>query len=56
MVRPALITGNHDLEGADFETDEDNLKAWQQVCSLTSTRSSAAGRICVSALSCLLGL
>ncbi|KAK2076394.1 hypothetical protein QBZ16_000919 [Prototheca wickerhamii] len=25
-----LITGNHDLEGLEFETDEDNLEAWRQ--------------------------
>ena len=26
-----LVLGNHDLEGAEFETDEANLAAWQQV-------------------------
>lgn len=27
----ALVVGNHDLEGEDFETDEENLAAWRQV-------------------------
>ncbi|KAG2492808.1 hypothetical protein HYH03_008968 [Edaphochlamys debaryana] len=27
----ALIVGNHDLEGEDFETDEENLAGWEQV-------------------------
>ncbi|GIL77319.1 hypothetical protein Vretifemale_6793 [Volvox reticuliferus] len=27
----ALITGNHDLEGDEFETDEENLAAWSEV-------------------------
>ena len=27
----ALVTGNHDLEGEEFETDEANLAAWTQV-------------------------
>lgn len=26
-----LVVGNHDLEGEEFSTDEDNLRAWQQV-------------------------
>lgn len=26
----ALVTGNHDLEGAEFETDEANLAAWTE--------------------------
>ncbi|GLC33772.1 hypothetical protein PLESTB_000113900 [Pleodorina starrii] len=26
----ALVTGNHDLEGDEFETDEENLAAWSQ--------------------------
>ena len=30
-VPRALVTGNHDLEGEDFDTDEDNLEAWRQV-------------------------
>ena len=25
-----LVVGNHDLEGEEFATDEDNLGAWQQ--------------------------
>ncbi|PSC75593.1 calcineurin-like phosphoesterase [Micractinium conductrix] len=25
-----LVTGNHDLEGDEFETDEENLAAWQE--------------------------
>lgn len=29
-VPRALITGNHDLEGEEFETDEENLEAWQR--------------------------
>lgn len=29
----ALVLGNHDLEGDDFETDEENLAAWQQAFS-----------------------
>ncbi|KAI8474051.1 MAG: Metallo-dependent phosphatase-like protein [Monoraphidium minutum] len=27
----SLITGNHDLEGHEFETDEENLAAWHDV-------------------------
>lgn len=27
----ALVLGNHDLEGDDFDTDEANLAAWQEV-------------------------
>lgn len=27
----ALILGNHDLEGDEFATDQDNLAAWEQV-------------------------
>ena len=27
----ALVTGNHDLEGTEFETDEANLAAWTEV-------------------------
>ncbi|GLC68750.1 hypothetical protein PLESTF_000732800 [Pleodorina starrii] len=27
----ALVTGNHDLEGDEFETDEENLEAWSEV-------------------------
>jgi len=27
----ALVTGNHDLEGGEFQTDADNLAAWTQV-------------------------
>ncbi|GFR41890.1 hypothetical protein Agub_g2676, partial [Astrephomene gubernaculifera] len=27
----SLITGNHDLEGEEFESDEENLEAWSQV-------------------------
>ncbi|EFJ48704.1 hypothetical protein VOLCADRAFT_104564 [Volvox carteri f. nagariensis] len=27
----ALILGNHDLEGDEFETDEENLAAWREV-------------------------
>ena len=30
-VRSAIVTGNHDLEGAEFETDVANLAAWTQV-------------------------
>ncbi len=30
-VRTALVVGNHDLEGEDFETDEENLAAWREV-------------------------
>ncbi len=30
-IRSALVTGNHDLEGEDFETDEANLAAWTKV-------------------------
>lgn len=30
-VRSAVVIGNHDLEGEDFETDEANLAAWTQV-------------------------
>ncbi|KXZ48613.1 hypothetical protein GPECTOR_26g516 [Gonium pectorale] len=26
----ALVTGNHDLEGEEFETDEENLAAWSE--------------------------
>ena len=31
-VPRALVVGNHDLEGDEFETDEKNLAAWVQVC------------------------
>jgi 3',5'-cyclic AMP phosphodiesterase CpdA len=30
-VPTTLVTGNHDLEGDEFETDEDNLAAWQEL-------------------------
>ena len=30
-VPAATILGNHDLEGAEFESDEENLEAWKQV-------------------------
>lgn len=30
-IRSAIVTGNHDLEGEDFETDEANLAAWTKV-------------------------
>lgn len=30
-VPTATLLGNHDLEGAEFETDEENLAAWQRV-------------------------
>jgi hypothetical protein len=30
-IPAALVVGNHDLEGEEFETDEDNLAAWSQV-------------------------
>ena len=30
-IPAALVAGNHDLEGEEFETDEENLLAWQQV-------------------------
>ena len=33
-VPRALVTGNHDLEGEDFDTDEANLAAWRQVTAL----------------------
>jgi hypothetical protein len=37
-VPRALVTGNHDLEGDDFDTDEANLEAWRQVlCFLTAS-------------------
>lgn len=29
-VPTTLVTGNHDLEGDEFETDEENLAAWQE--------------------------
>ncbi len=32
-IRSAVVTGNHDLEGEDFETDEANLAAWTKVSS-----------------------
>ena len=28
-VPSALVLGNHDLEGEEFETDAENLHAWQ---------------------------
>ena len=31
-VPRALVVGNHDLEGDEFETDDQNLAAWVQVC------------------------
>jgi hypothetical protein len=30
-IRSALVIGNHDLEGEEFETDEANLAAWTKV-------------------------
>ena len=30
-VPAALVVGNHDLEGAEFESDAANLAAWAQV-------------------------
>lgn len=33
----AVITGNHDLEGNEFETDGANLAAWSQVCANPAT-------------------
>ena len=30
-IRSAGVTGNNDLEGEEFETDEANLAAWTQV-------------------------
>ena len=27
-IRAAVVTGNHDLEGEEFETDAANLAAW----------------------------
>ena len=34
-IRSAVVTGNHDLEGDEFETDEQNLAAWTKVSSLS---------------------
>ncbi|CAM9228471.1 unnamed protein product [Phaeothamnion confervicola] len=51
-TRYDLVTGNHDLEGMDeFETDEENLLAWQrcfgrempQFCTQISNRTLAVG-------------
>ena len=36
-MQTALVVGNHDLEGEDFETDEENLAAWSQVGRYIST-------------------
>lgn len=30
-IRAAVVTGNHDLEGEEFETDAANLAAWTKV-------------------------
>jgi hypothetical protein len=30
-IRSAVVIGNHDLEGEEFETDEANLAAWTKV-------------------------
>ena len=42
-----LVTGNHDLEGAEFATDEENLAAWHQ-----ARRSSEAAASPCSPLQC----
>ena len=31
-VPSALVVGNHDLEGAEFDSDAANLAAWARVC------------------------
>lgn len=36
-MQTALVVGNHDLEGEDFETDEENLAAWSKVGRYIST-------------------
>ena len=36
-IRSAVVTGNHDLEGEDFETDEANLAAWTKVSQIVLT-------------------
>ena len=33
-IRSAMVIGNHDLEGEEFETDEGNLAAWTKVSHL----------------------
>ena len=33
-IRSAVVIGNHDLEGEEFETDEANLAAWTKVSHL----------------------
>ena len=52
-VRTAVVTGNHDLEGEDFETDEANLAAWTKVsrtcthlCNGLLPKQSAFGLAC----------
>ena len=42
-VPRALVTGNHDLEGEDFDTDEDNLEAWRQVLASITIRNTDRG-------------
>ena len=42
-VPRALVTGNHDLEGEDFDTDEDNLEAWRQVLASITMRNTDRG-------------
>ena len=55
-VPAGLILGNHDLEGDEFETDEENLAAWQQTfghkhywaaggCGSSLTRSCGIGSV-----------
>lgn len=43
MMPVALVTGNHDLEGTEFETDEENLAAWSEAGSSDCNEDQAKG-------------
>ncbi len=42
-VPAALVVGNHDLEGSEFDSDEANLAAWAQVRACTHAAPAASG-------------
>ena len=50
-VPMGLVLGNHDLEGDEFETDEENLAAWQDAFGQNHFWSSKIGRVSFVGLS-----
>lgn len=50
-VPKALITGNHDLEGEEFDTDEENLAAWREVFQQPHSWTAQLGPLLVIGLS-----